>query len=135
MVNNEDAVLSAGWLGLALVVGGVHAIVVGEAHTHAAVLLDLELTHPLLVNREGCEVISVRRKLLLMSEGEGDDSPDAVKHRVSTLLLETFPNLKIMWTTPKLAAEFFCHILDSGFYWSLFIISENRNLVSHAFFV
>ena len=61
MVNNEDAVLGAGWLGLPLVVGGVHAIVVGQTYTHATVLLDLELTHPLLVNREGCEVISVSK--------------------------------------------------------------------------
>ena len=70
-----------------------------------------------------------------MSEGKGDDSPDAVKYRVSTLLLKTFPNLQMMWATPKLVAEFFCHLLDSDFYRSRFINSENKNLVSHAYFV
>ena len=50
MVNDENAVLGAGWLGLSLVVGSVHPVVVGKAHTHAAVLLDLELAHTLLVN-------------------------------------------------------------------------------------
>ena len=41
MVNDEDAVLGAGWLGLPLVVGGIDPVVVGKAYTDATVLLDL----------------------------------------------------------------------------------------------
>ena len=58
MINDEDAVLGTGWLGLPFVVGGVDSVVVGETDAHATVLLHLQLAHPLLVNREGREVIS-----------------------------------------------------------------------------